>query len=97
SKRDWSSDVCSSDLRSVTTVKPTTRKYWLVLVVRVIPSRFGLGIEERPLLPRVSGTQIEAMSRMTSTNATVTIAKYTPRSRSDEIGRASCRDRGDGW
>jgi hypothetical protein len=48
-----------------------------------MPSRFGFGIPERPLLPRVSGTQMAAMSRMTSTNATVTIAKYTPRRRSD--------------
>ena len=38
---------------------------------------------ERPLIPRVSGTQSWAMRRITSTNATVTMAKYTPRSLSD--------------
>src|SRR5882672_12870431 len=38
---------------------------------------------ERPLIPRVSGTQSWAIRRITSTNATVTMAKYTPRSLSD--------------
>src|SRR5699024_11851350 len=69
SKRDWSSDVCSSDLSSI---QPS----------RLRPGNSATVIE-------LEGTFFEPFRRSIGSNCCVA-------ERAKEIGRASCRERGEG-
>src|SRR5207249_7177100 len=79
SKRDWSSDVCSSDLRAKATVqvKVAFRSY----DARVLPEMSA----KVHFLPRPSRVAVDTQPVLVVPGTAV------------EIGRASCRERGEGW
>src|SRR5699024_12006902 len=92
SKRDWSSDVCSSDLNGairrfdpttdeVTTLARGLREPSDILVIDAGATSGAEGPREAELL--VVESAAHALTR-------VKLPK-------DEIGRASCRERGDDW
>src|SRR5699024_12054523 len=81
SKRDWSSDVCSSDLKFTVTAFAPCRWYAFDMVNANFTGRW-----EGLFAPDEGGTRIEFTEEVTPHNPLLRLAA--------EIGRASCRDRG---
>src|SRR3546814_5919911 len=82
---DWSSDVCSSDLKNSSTSQGALRKNW---VTNQDPARSG-GSSEICMSPSTAPAAVPiAMARKE-----IAILKTKPSSSSGEIGRASCRER----
>src|SRR5699024_11306023 len=89
SKRDWSSDVCSSDLRRLRTVTKcrngkSSRSRVTICLNQLLES--GSVFSTGPGRPEASpaGSRIPAYTAATATH------KTTPKTK---IGRASCRER----
>src|SRR5207247_3232582 len=96
STRDWSSDVCSSDLKpqgSAADVYNHVREEYL--------KRFGLAVTEplgfdNTFAIVIRGEDARRLHLHTISEA----ARYTPQWRAGfgyEIGRASCRERAENW
>src|SRR5207249_5588604 len=85
SKRDWSSDVCSSDLETFFEEPDPRALHDLLGEKRFIALRVGIVAMIRDLRPRNSRDQ----ARVEPTAA--------ERRERGEIGRASCRERVEGW
>src|SRR5699024_11841421 len=83
SKRDWSSDVCSSDLA--------------MLVLGKVPGSLALtNIAGNAMFGSLSGSGIAAASAMGSVlNGPEKDAGYEEEFSAAKIGRASCRERGE--
>src|SRR5206468_6328648 len=92
SDRDWSSDVCSSDLDRRATIRST--QYLDAVAVRVFDSGVAVGNRDgaHVQLRRVERQQ----EGQAVVDAWVCIDDYRERhpSRLGKIGRASCRERG---
>src|SRR5206468_9020967 len=91
SDRDWSSDVCSSDLyrplgRCPAGNRPSGR--YLILARR----RLGAKIEVRHTELDVAGHQ-PLLIRLPAPSSELPRGEITVEIRTDEIGRASCRER----
>src|SRR5699024_12063535 len=80
SKRDWSSDVCSSDLRTL------VRDYDGATGIKINGDFYRLCVQETSATELPVGTAV-TFKKFDGTTAIVTIA--APK----EIGRASCRER----
>src|SRR5206468_9522656 len=87
SDRDWSSDVCSSDL----------------VTVKVTDDDGGVGTDTLTVAvanvaPVVTPPDVDAPANQGATEGSVhtfTIGSFTDAGINDEIGRASCRERGE--
>src|SRR5439155_2417119 len=86
--RDWSSDVCSSDLGRVPAVMLTP--------VVTVTDTTGVNITAgtRPRVYYKKSTDTNAFNTNTSATAGW---KFVEASGGGEIGRASCRERVEGW
>src|SRR5699024_11475895 len=94
SKRDWSSDVCSSDLLelAIRDVRENADK-----VYRDIFAEFSYATDlNRSVQPAWKVDALEAMRKQQADVISDLEEKVAqaPESASDEIGRASCRERG---
>src|SRR5206468_8915086 len=89
SDRDWSSDVCSSDLREITPISVSTACYdggcECPCVHPAFIARASVALRERQS-PDWPGSAAPIDRRNLSDDAAL-------RSRETEIGRASCRER----
>src|SRR5699024_11708122 len=90
SKRDWSSDVCSSDLMALYgyTISTISKVTCSLRALGATPKERGNSIlptGKVPLPPKPYNGLSEGLSRL-----------WLIPMRSKEIGRASCRERGEG-
>src|SRR5207249_9092664 len=88
SKRDWSSDVCSSDLTILADLKNREFELQHAVSDEEAAEVVRRGIKRR----REAAEQYTAAGRADRAEAELAEGKAL-----EEIGRASCRERGGGW
>src|SRR5207247_6499118 len=87
STRDWSSDVCSSDLKTEEPAAPDSAPTLVKTVKRM------LGFGEAPLIVKGHGDLLVYRAKCCNPIPGDEIVGYITRGRGVEIGRASCRGR----
>src|SRR3546814_2305408 len=88
---DWSSDVCSSDLRSADPEVIAPANSDALLPEDVQPQQRRQRSDRRDLRPEVAADDIGIDHRLMRRAGD---PRRIDRQRADEIGRASCRERG---
>src|SRR3546814_4583924 len=77
---DWSSDVCSSDLANPRRIRRLTSAHAAAIAIGMATMAESTELDAQTLVARMASAGRAAQRRMASL-------------RSDEIGRASCRER----